>query len=259
MKNIEFVAIPNLPKNKINCVIISKITSFTVKSSLKSMGIRQIDSYHFTNVPSGICTHSDLGIWHVGKDWWIASPESFSYYQKVLPENIRLSKGKKMVGSEYPSDVPYNAAQLYPYVFHNFKETDSAIIESIKALKLKPIQIKQGYAKCNLCIVSRDAVITEDAGIERIARQLGLDVLKIPAGNISLKGYAYGFIGGATGLLAQDTLGITGIFENKKIENQIKDFCKNHHVYIEHLDKGIPEDIGSILPVTEICISNSVK
>ena len=41
------------------------------------------------------------------------------------------------------------------------------------------INVKQGYAKCSICVVSDNAIITADKGIAKAAIQNRIDVLEI--------------------------------------------------------------------------------
>ena len=75
---------------------------------------------------------------------------------------------------------------------------------------LELIPVKQGYAKCSLCIVSENAVITADEGLAYTLCRAGLDVLKIIPGCIRLPGYGYGFIGGCCGKLDAATMAFAG-------------------------------------------------
>ena len=60
---------------------------------------------------------------------------------------------------------------------------------------------------------------------------------------------SYGFIGGATGLIAPDMLAVNGDLKTHPDYNNIVDFCKNYHVDIISLKNGSIYDIGSILPI----------
>jgi len=73
------------------------------------------------------------------------------------------------------------------------------LLEAARRMGLELIPVKQGYAKCSLCIVSENAVITADEGLAYTLCRAGLDVLKIIPGCIRLPGYGYGFIGGCGG------------------------------------------------------------
>ena len=86
-------------------------------------------------------------------------------------------------------------------------------------------------------------------GVNKLAKSNGIDVLKINEGYITLKDMSYGFIGGATGLIAPDTLAVNGDIKTHKDCDNIISFCKNHRVDVLSLKKGEIEDIGSILAI----------
>ena len=113
------------------------------------------------------------------------------------------------------------------------------------------IACKQGYARCSVCVVDENSIITADRGIAAAARKNGIDVLMIRPGFIALDGFPYGFIGGAAFKIAADILSFTGTLDRHPDKAAIEDFLsakKIKPVYITHYPIF---DIGGALPVTE--------
>ena len=109
------------------------------------------------------------------------------------------------------------------------------------------LNVRQGYSKCSTAIVTGNAVITADTGIYKTSVDNGIDALKITSGNIKLRGMEYGFIGGATGLIAENVLGVNGNIHTHIDSDEIKTFCSKRNVEIVPLKDGILEDIGTII------------
>ena len=111
------------------------------------------------------------------------------------------------------------------------------------------ININQGYAKCNIAVIGKNALITSDKGIYTKALDKGLDALLIKSGFIELKGLSYGFIGGASGMIAPDILAVNGNINTHPDCKNMKAFCRNYGIYITSLNRGKLCDVGSIVPL----------
>ena len=77
--------------------------------------------------------------------------------------------------------------------------------------------------------------------------QKGIDVLKISHGHIELRNLDYGFIGGATGLIDNNTLAVNGDINSHPDSEQIKAFCNKYNVDIVPLKDSNIVDIGTII------------
>jgi len=102
---------------------------------------------------------------------------------------------------EYPKDVLYNACSTGKYFIHTLKYTAHELLAEAERLGLEMINVPQGYAKCSICVVDEDSVITYDRGIAAACalQAPALNVLLVSPGHIELPGYAAGFIGGTGG------------------------------------------------------------
>ena len=138
----------------------------------------------------------------------------------------------------------YNATALKNYVICNKVYTDKTVLDSHNK---EIINVKQGYSKCNICIVDNNAIITSDNGIAKTVAQKGIDVLKISPGYIELRKLDYGFIGGATGIIDNNMLAVNGDINSHPDSEQIKVFCHKYNVDIIPLKDGKLVDIGTII------------
>ena len=107
---------------------------------------------------------------------------------------------KKILKNEYPKDTVYNGACTGKYFIHLLSETHPTLLKLSRQLGMKEINVRQGYAKCNIVVLDDDSMITGDYGIyQTITRNSSADCLLVSSGNVLLEGFQVGFIGGASG------------------------------------------------------------
>lgn len=239
---------PNIPKICSGKVIADARLSEESVNTLNNLGITVIPSYKSDRLLPPIYAHPDMTILNIGGGRFVCSPDSFEYYSDRLTE-CSIIKGSVELQKDYPKDVTYNITIMGDFVFLNAASNQTEIFKTYIGSNKKILNVKQGYTKCNICIVGSEALITSDTGIYKAALASGIDALKIDSGYIELKGMSCGFIGGASGLIAPDILAVNGDIKTHPNANDITAFCKNHGVNIIPLKKGVLEDVGSILPI----------
>ena len=147
----------------------------------------------------------------------------------------------------YPECVRLNAAVVGRSVIANLKYIDTNLAERLKTLGYRLIHVDQGYAKCSVCVVGENALITSDRSITVAARANGIDTLEISPGGIGLCERYGGFIGGASVLLDETTLAFFGDITAHADYPQIAAFCRSHYVDIVSLFERPLFDIGGIV------------
>lgn len=152
----------------------------------------------------------------------------------------------RVLGGTYPEDVLLNAAKVGKYLVCRPDATASELLAYAKQNGVTVLPVRQGYAKCNTCIVSDNAVITEDASIASALTAVGIDVLRITAGHVALPGYPYGFIGGASGSDGHRIL-FCGDLAKHPDGARISDFCLDHGKQPISLCDQPLLDVGSLL------------
>ena len=152
---------------------------------------------------------------------------------------------KELVGNSYPSDSIYNAACTGRFFIHNLNITDKRLLDEARKLDLTLIDVKQGYTKCNTCVVDENSIITSDAGIAKACRGM-LDICLISPGSIDLKGFKYGFIGGASGRI-NDEIVFNGNLDAHPDAEIIKEFIYSRGLRIKQFEEYSITDIGSII------------
>lgn len=243
-----FIKNPNIPDKKVNSVLID-YRADKAKKALEEIGITVYQTPAANIAYSAISGHPDIAFHHLDENSAVASPEVYEYYCKLFGKK-HIIKGTSSIKSTYPEDIAYNAARVGNAVFLNEKFTDNSIIDYYIKKGIKLINVKQGYSKCSICIISENAIITEDTSIAKAAKKNEIDVLKINSGYIHLKNFPYGFIGGASGLIADNTVAFCGNIQLHPNYKDILNFCENHKVKICSLYDNEIEDIGSIIPIS---------
>ena len=117
------------------------------------------------------------------------------FFEKFTAENLILDD--VALGSEYPSDVPFDAigmgSTLYCLEAHTSAE--------VKKLFHRTVNVRQGYAACSTLILNEATAITADKNIAKALKSDGITVHVISPEGISLPGYGCGFIGGASAVI----------------------------------------------------------
>lgn len=228
-----------------NAVLDFRASAETV-DALKKLGFNVIKTHHMTTVYATICGHVDIMIHKLKENLLVAEPTVYDYFCKSL-RNVTIVRGKTALNAKYPFDIAYNAARVGKNLFCLEKYTDKVILDYANENGVNIVNTKQGYAKCSICIVSDEAIITSDKNIAAAAEKNKIDVLTVDDSSIKLIGFEHGFIGGATGLIAENVLAINGDINYHTDCNRILDFCKSHKTEIISLNSGPIIDIGSIL------------
>lgn len=239
---------PNLPEKRVNKVIIGNGYDDEIYRNLNKLDIEPIFTNTCTNVRPGIQNHADIVVCPLNDKFLL------SEQQEVLSERLRENGYNtefisEELGYDYPYDVYLNCVVIGKHIIYNPQTVSSKITEYVKNNGLIEIKVKQGYTKCSITPLTIDSFITDDISIGSRAVEFGFDVLVINKGEIKLRDFNYGFIGGATGKIAEDKLLIVGNAEELSDYNKIKKFLFKKDIELIQLTNGDLEDIGSIFPI----------
>lgn len=226
-------------------VVIDGRASEKTKAALEKMGFDVVGTPRLNSVYNAICGHADI-LMHKTEDMVIAEPCVYDFFRKSLV-NTPVIKGETVLKCEYPFDIAYNCARVGKRIICREKHTDGAILAHYRERDYDIIDTRQGYAKCNVCTVSDNAIITSDKNIARRAEKNGISVLEVNDGAVALDGFEHGFFGGATGLLDVNTLAVNGDINFHTDMCRIVDFCRLFGVRIVSLSDEPITDIGSII------------
>ncbi len=164
----------------------------------------------------------------------------------MIAEDLPLIPILQSPARKYPGDVLLNAARIGDYLVCRPDATSHEILQHAQKHCLRILPVKQGYAKCNLCVVCERAAITEDASIAAALRSAGIDVLHIAPGHVTLPGYPYGFIGGASGNDGTHVF-FCGDLSLHPDGERIAAFCLQHGKVPVSLAAHPLHDVGSLL------------
>ncbi|GMG96917.1 DUF6873 family GME fold protein [Tepidimicrobium xylanilyticum] len=239
---------PFIPLEMANTVIIDGSISEEMKMNLRRLGLNIIPTIPCKDIAEPISYHPDMVIHPINHNTLIIAPNVFDYYEDKLSRlGIKIIKGETKLTKDYPGDIAYNVGRIGDYAVHNFKYTDEKLKYYLKKESVEFIDIKQGYAKCSMAIVDDRAIITADYPIYRELCKRGINVLLIQPGYVTLKGYSYGFIGGATGNLSNEIVIISGNLDGHPDKTVIINFVNKYNKKIYWLSNEKIIDIGTII------------
>ena len=167
-------------------------------------------------------------------------------YYKERIKNADIKEGTTELNRKYPFDAAYCAAVFGKVAVANEKITDPYLLSILKE-EFNFINVSQGYAKCNICPVREDAVITEDVGIYKKLSDF-MDVLLIDKGDIALPPYEYGFFGGSTGMIGKNRLFVNGDLKTHRDADKIYAFLEKYSVETVEREGKI-YDVGSVISI----------
>lgn len=223
-------------------------TTKNEKETLISLGAKLIEIPKSKDLYPAISGHPDIQINIIdrNKKKIIINRNLSDDFKKLLSSyNITYFESKNSLKENYPNNIILNSLNLDNFFIHNLKFTDPNLLDLVKNKKL--INVKQGYTNCSVLKITENAFITSDNGIYKKLINENFDVLLIPPGDIILDGFDYGFIGGAGGLISNNTLVFFGSLDKFAYGFLIKEFLKKHNITPIYLSNAKLHDRGSIL------------
>lgn len=240
-----FLTNPNLPSNDVTEVFVSDEDDGLI-SALSSIGINSLKICKSSNLGLFCANHADILAYHLGNGRFIVDEtvaNTFKTYKITDTVNAY---------SPYPNDCILNAADIGDYIICNSKITHKSILKSAEKQNKYIINVNQGYAKCSVCIVKRNTVITDDVSIYQACSKINsISVLFISKGSVVLHGQNYGFLGGASGLLGEGKIFFNGDLSYHKDFLVIKQFLDYHNVKYADIKNKMLTDVGSIIPIKQ--------
>ena len=232
------------------------LTNYTfptdAEENLACLGHRVLRLPPHPMLPSPVSSHPDILLFFA-KDTIFCTQSYYKIAKKEL-EEISAAYGapicciEEEYKTEYPHDVLLNAFSLGNYLFCNTK----AVAKKLLELQLVPCHVNQGYSKCSTLPVGENALITSDASILEKAQAVGIDVLQIQAGYISLLGYDYGFIGGCASFAPRGdfkNIYFCGDIKKHPDATKIEKFCLSHGFQMICLSNTPLCDVGTIFMI----------
>lgn len=169
------------------------------------------------------------------------------FLSEISKYDINYVLSENSLSSKYPDDIILNALISDSIFVHNLKYTDKNLLSFQKNKKL--IHVKQGYTKCSVLPIRKDAFVTSDKGIYTALKEIDMKCLLLPPGDIELPSLNYGFIGGIGGLISDDKLAIFGELDYYKYGDELYNFLYKLDVEPISLKKGRLYDRGSLFVI----------
>lgn len=247
----KFLKKSSLPEGKVVSVIAGERYMAQLSGPLERMGASYIPMPDCSHVMPALSGHADLVISHLGENRFIiaknAEVENVELVNILTNSGGRVRLSTKALGNVYPDDVILNCCIIGDKLLCNTHHTDPSVLEMFP----KRIHVKQGYAKCAVCVVDDNSAITSDEGIYKQMQRSGIDVLLISPGYIELRGFDTGFIGGSSFKLAPNIMAFTGSLDMHPDGQSIFSFLSRKGISSICLTTEPIFDVGSVIPVFE--------
>lgn len=245
---MKYVESPNLPQSRVVLAAISETAGESIKK-LNSLGIETIAVKSSPYLPIPVNSHADLQILHLKNNLLFSQKEHL--FEGLANKNFNVRFISQSPNNKYPDDSRLNCALIGNKLICNKKTIAKEILEFAESNDLTVINVNQGYARCSICVVDENSIITDDKGIFAAAQNFLNDALYVSKNSIRLVGYDYGFIGGCCGKINKNVMAFNGRIESHSDYKQIIDFMDKHKMQIIELNNERLTDIGGILPLCE--------
>lgn len=214
---------------------------------IKNLGHTVIASDTVNIFPIPEQKHADMQILPINNDILILN-ECTSLSKKI--QNKQLIFCNKKAGKKYPENILLNFLYLNNTLYGKLSSIDNNLLDYCIKNNIKTVNVNQGYTRCSTLVLNNNAAVTSDSSIERALKNNGVEVLLISHGNIILDGYDYGFIGGASEKIDENTVVFFGNITSHPDYKKIESFCEKHNVSIKTICKDFPlTDIGGIVKI----------
>lgn len=142
----------------------------------------------------------------------------------------------------YPHDIALDALALNENTLICRSDYTS---DAVKRGFSRVVDVKQGYSACSTLRLNERVAITADSAIYRALRNEGVDVLLIASGGVSLPGYEYGFIGGASSVI-DDKVFFFGDLSSHPDGERISEFCHENGFFVVEFSDTVLTDLGGV-------------
>lgn len=253
----RFLAQPNLPKGRVTAAVLSG-EALTLRTRLEQYGVRCVTAAPWPALPAPVASHPDMLCHHLGGRKILVNQGNQELSRFLLAEGMAPVFSQAALGGTYPADIPLNAARIGRFLLGH-AACDSLLRQACAEKNVCFIPVKQGYAKCSTVVVTENACITADPSVKAAAVAAGLDVLAVRPGFVALKGYSYGFLGGACGKLSKDCLAFFGDGTSHPDWEAICSFLRNYHIHPLSLQSGELQDTGGLISLKEVLSEDAGK
>ena len=246
---INLIKTPCLPKGKVKHCLIGGKYSEEIKE-LKKLNIECLSLNENSLLEDEINSHADILAFNFGNGQVLLNKGSIGE-EELKKLGIMPVFYNGVISSPYPNDIPLNVAFTGNHIICNSDYTAKEITAFAKNNNIEIIRTKQGYSKCNLCIINDNAVITEDKGLACLLKKYQYSVLLISSGDIYLSDTHYGFLGGASCKISRNKMYFSGDLSCHRDYERIIEFLNLYNIEPVYNKSRKLTDFGGIIQLTE--------
>ena len=228
------------------CFLINEKLPSDLRAALSAYG-EPIALPPFPALQDPVCRHPDMLVAKIERILLVHA----AYYEgrAVLDRmGIPYEVSYAPVGALYPQDIRLNCLAADTFFLSNEKHVSREALALAELRGLKRIHVSQGYAKCS-CACAQNAIATMDRGIAKAVRRAGEEALLLEPSAIGIEIYDTGFIGGASVLLDERTLGFFGNVEGFERYPELKGFFEARDVRLVSLGQTPLFDYGGAVDI----------
>jgi len=226
-------------------VLLNPDAEETIKGTFRRLDIEPVAIPRSANVHPALSGHADIQFFLSG-NMLFTHPDLPASFIRSIDDKIDIRVCDTPLGARYPEDCAYNIAAAGKYAFHKLRYTETTINDHLRETGVQMIDVRQGYSRCSTLVVDENSIVTADVSIHSEALKHGLNALLIRPGHVELKGFAYGFIGGASGYDAESVY-LSGRLEHHPDGDAMQDFIAARGKRVVSLSDGHIADLGSFL------------
>lgn len=245
---MKFIENANLPQRKVSLVVSGELPLF-LKEFLTSRNIDVLTCENNYYIDTAVKSHADMSVVHVGGNLVVVDSVQKTLIETLSSYGFSVFASAKKVAGEYPEDVKLNVALFGDKAIGKFAYTDQNLLEHID--NFQKYYVKQGYSKCSVLPINKNAIITDDESIYKTLKN-DVDALLISKGDIVLEGHDYGFIGGASCKISNDEILFFGdLYKHRDADKILMFLNKYNHRAISFKDELL-YDFGGLITLCEI-------
>ena len=254
MTDFRPIKTPHLPQGRVGLLALGERYAPALAEPLLALGVEPLWLPDNLLVDNRVAGHADLALLHLGDERVVAAKGS-GVVNLLTNRGFAVTESDMPPAGDYPGDCGLCGCLVGRTFLHNLTHSDSAVLRRLKTdttiHMVHMVHIAQGYAKCAICVVDAQSILTSDAGVAKAAEAHGLDVLRVRPGFVELPGFAYGFLGGAAFQLRRSELAFTGTLDGHPDKERILAFLRDRGVTARYLTHRPVFDIGSAVPLTQ--------
>lgn len=250
---IRNIKTPHLPEGEVRHIIIGEKYRNLLENALFENNLEPIWIPDNPYIDPRLAGHADLSANKFDENSVILSEylQNSELFEQLTALGYDCILSENAEKKDYPYDAGLNVCQIGTTLIYNSRTICEILNNRLEAITTNRIDCRQGYTKCAVCIADENSIITADKAIADKAKDAGMDVLLINDGIVSLDGFDYGFIGGATFKLSKFKMAFTGTIDSSSENNAVEKFLNERGIEAVYLTQNKLFDIGSAILITE--------